>query len=360
MKSNNYEAKSASLKVTSVMPKKIIIHSGMHKTGSSAIQHFLQQSPPLSLGFSRNRSNSSALVRQLVARSDWYTDKRVDLEKELVSLIRQKPELHILSSEFISAASPEELDTILNYFLDQYDRVHHFCYVRDPFSLASSMWQQRLKGLPLIDKSTKALDKFKIYNTRYLSLTYLSYFKHPRYSTQVRLFDEVLRNTGSVVKDFSAEFNLDPLINSMPMEEHINTSISQNAASFLYKLRKSSHFLFTMNKINGSSQLWNKLVNAVISYDNGPKLRFSKKLVLELVDPSSILEYKKLLGYYFIKHEGMLDTTYLKTDDTINSFEDLLRPNSEYFDGFLCSLGRHDIKFRDKILMLLGDIRTYI
>lgn len=333
----------------------------MHKTGSSSIQYLLQQSSPLTLGFSRNRSNSSALVRKLVARADFYTtDNGVDLEKELLSLTRQKPDLHILSSEFISAASPEELDILLKYFLDHYDRVHHFCYIRDPFSLAPSMWQQRLKGLPLIDRSTEALEKFKVYNTRYLSLTYLSYFKHPRYSTQVRLFNEVLRNTDSIVKDFIAEFNLGPLINSMPTEEHQNTSISRNAASLLYKFRKSSHFLSEMNKINGSPRFWNKLVNAVVSYDNGPKLRFSKKFLLELVDRSSIAEYKKLLGCYSLKYEPFANTVCTMSDSEINSFEDLLMPNSEYFDYFLESLGKDNTMLGDKILMILGDMHASI
>ena len=333
------------------MAKTLILHSGMHKTGSSSIQNFLQQTLPSEIGFIRNRPNSGKLLRSLVSRSDWYTSNKIDFQVEFNSLFSQKPTLHILSAEFLSAAKFNELEIILSYLLERYEKVHHFAYIRDPFELAPSMWQQRLKGLPPIKKSTDSLDTFKITESRYLSLSYLARYKHSKYTSKLRSYKHTVDANGSIVKDFSHEFGISSNTSDSPEERYKNKSLSQDAASLLYQFRKSKEFLCLINSYANSASIWDDIVNSVVSFDRGPKLIFSNKLLKLVVHQSSIIEYTNLLLFCGITKNKFDLSNIGNNESTISNFSDLLLPNKAYLDKFI-NFYRQNHKSNDNFIDL--------
>ena len=140
--------------------KTLILHVGMHKTGSTSIQRSLE-------GFDRGliryldlgSSNHSGPVRTIFSeRSNDYpahrrsgqsrhaiaqmaSHHRAQMIREL-SLPRQR---FIISGEGISALSPAGVRALAQFLKQYVDRIQVIGYVRDPVGYANSAFQQRVK-----------------------------------------------------------------------------------------------------------------------------------------------------------------------------------------------------------------------
>ncbi len=216
----------------------LILHIGMHKTGTTSIQASLKQfdngsvryaqlcdvnhSIPLYTLFSserhdyhihHSRGHSDADIDQMVV------DTRADLDKEL-ALGRDRL---IVSGEDISLIDPDGVKALAEYLDGKVERVRIIAYVRDPVGYASSALQQRLRG------GGKAL---AVPNPEYRMRfeKYIDCFGES--AVEFVSFDECLREGASIVQDFCGRVGIDP---SEVEERRANESTTLECARMIYR-----------------------------------------------------------------------------------------------------------------------------
>ena len=135
------------------MPKKnkIFLHIGMHKTGSTSIQHSLKTYDDGTTRYARlGRPNHSFAINQAfhslpgdatpAARSD-RAAARAALQEELTGPARNL----ILSGESIPRLQQDELQDLRDMLYAHAEHVEVIAYLRDPYGFAVSSFQQKIK-----------------------------------------------------------------------------------------------------------------------------------------------------------------------------------------------------------------------
>ncbi|PLX35870.1 MAG: hypothetical protein C0606_17405 [Hyphomicrobiales bacterium] len=199
------------------MVKSVILHIGMHKTGSTSIQQSLQgyddgkafygrfdgfnHSIPIITAFSKD-SDGYHVWRKRGVRKDAIKGMRaafLDVLKR--DLGRKNRETLVLSGEGVSMMSNDDKAELIAFMNSHVERVQVICYVRDPVSYAASFWQQKVQSgtttFPDIvpSKYRRALHKFA-------SLL-------PGSDLIVRSFSRDALRGGNVVEDFCEVCGLD-------------------------------------------------------------------------------------------------------------------------------------------------------
>ncbi len=264
---------------------RLILHAGMHKTGTSAIQDYLfhHLEHPEFAYFHDGVPNSSLIMLQAfkhdfaelsniraakispgrAARIRQRARERV--EKKLGSL--DAPTV-VLSAESLCMFKPEEAADLREMAARHFERIDVVLYLRDVWERVESAFQERLK-------------------TRYTSLTKPIPANFQRYE---QVFDEVFgadRVTyrrfapreypgGTVVADF---LDFAGIPHGQLPREQVNTSLSQPAVQLLYLYRK-----FYPVYADGDRILIEKLAGL-----RGRKFSVHRALVEEVVreDPNS-------------------------------------------------------------------------
>jgi len=223
------------------MVPEVILHVGMHKTGTTSIQSALNNfddgtvryaqlndvnhSIPIYSLFSKNKyeyqihKNFGRTPAQIDAINDSTV---VDLEREL-SMDREKI---IISGEDISALKPDEVQSLVTWIKAQVGSLKVLAYVRDPVGFASSVLQQGIYGgmqelcIPTPD-----------YRNRFEAYTQCS-------EVDGIEFVEFKKNElvdGSVVSDFCSRGGFD---GSGLKEQRVNESMSVECAQLLYHFNR--------------------------------------------------------------------------------------------------------------------------
>jgi hypothetical protein len=215
----------------------LILHIGMHKTGSTSIQSCLDKfdngttryaqlcdvnhSIPLYTLFSENRYSYA------VHTSLGLTDAEID---QLTQQIRQnldcelalKRQTLIISGEDISLIEPEGIKAMAEYLKTRVQRIRVLAYIRDPVGFASSALQQYIQGglrIPLIP-APEYIDRFRKFVDSF-----------GRDSVEFVKFDRLVLHGGSVVADFCHRAGID---NQASTDEHSNSSISFACMQLIY------------------------------------------------------------------------------------------------------------------------------
>ena len=231
-------------------PPRIIIHVGMHKTGTSSIQDtFYHSTNPEIAYVDWERSNHSSLFVMLFQEKRKF-DKYHMFQNAGPAFIARLPKLRALWRERVStqirdAAGKTVIfsaeDCSAPIFEAAVERMHRFFseispdisvvgYARAPGSFIQSAFQQNLRGGNLIDLEGKGL--------------------RPNYQTRLERFDRIFGRDsvtfkefhpdrligGNVVTDFAATIGVD----APPADEivHANTALSLEATALLYVQRK--------------------------------------------------------------------------------------------------------------------------
>lgn len=225
-------------------PRRLILHAGMYKTGSTSIQHFCMNA---TLGnthyFRLGRPNHSRAFKLLFGRGpedSWFRDaddsadtdrkaRRAEVARKIRKQIRKSPHAQFMfSCEKISAAGRGELVKCRKFFSKHVDDIDVYLYYRNPFSFAASRLQQRLKFgvlpsagtiLPHYRDSIEPLDNaFGVLNVH------------------VRGMERALSQQSSIVTDFTLWTGIETEDDT---EVQRNTSFSAAATALLFLYQKT-------------------------------------------------------------------------------------------------------------------------
>jgi hypothetical protein len=229
------------------MIEECIVHFGMHKTGSSSIQQYLQNQKTdefeyLDLGL----PNHSELLTNLYARDPMRYHKNIAVGMDINKLRERQKSMNriletalnssqaksiIISAEALSA--PHIDSSGLNQFKEL---LLGFCksikligYVRSPISYMQSAFTERLKG----GVNTPSLECFKLwpnYQSRFDRLDQV----FGRDSVHLIPFNKKFLLSDDVVLDFTKRIGLE--IQDVETRR-VNESLSLEAVSFLYVYR---------------------------------------------------------------------------------------------------------------------------
>ncbi len=264
---------------------KLIIHAGMHKTGSSSIQQTLARLPmPGRLYFDWELPNHSTLfallfhepveeyrlfksngdTRQalLAKRAEWQDKIKADLAGS-------GAEIAIFSAEEISGRYHDAVERMRDFFEPLVDEIEVLAYVRPPVSSMQSAFQQAVKGNGMKRLRMEAL--WPHYRRRLDMLD--TVFGSER--VRLKKFDRKSLDAGNVVIDFGHEIGVE-----IPEDRIIqsNESLSLEALALLFAQRRLGEGLVT--GFSGALRANNRFINALRGIGSG-KLAFAP----ELVDP---------------------------------------------------------------------------
>lgn len=218
------------------------LHIGMHKTGSSSIQNYLDSNRTelLKSGFyyadmgSPNHSGpfNYALTHEPAKDSEILNFKLSadELERRIIffkdklrlSLNEDYSEI-IFSAESIIKLTYSELNDFKKKLLEFVDVIKVYCYVREPMSFTVSSFQQVIKAMPVF------LDNQNLYPNYQEKL---EKFESVFGSVNYRLFSRDTLFQGDVTADFCSWLNL-PYYGS----KEANASLGALAVKFLYRFQ---------------------------------------------------------------------------------------------------------------------------
>ncbi len=278
------------------MSRKVIIHIGMHKTGTSSIQRNLYkklQDPYFEylkldkLPHWMPKDNHSVIIVSLFAKNPeefhFFKNRGItsiqiqkineiikqEMKEKFVSL--KKPNL-IISGESITILNEEALSNFRNFLGNYFSEIIVVGYVRSPKTYMESMFSTVLKEEQrfsfdkinsLYPKYRKTFEKFDtVFGKEYVNL----------WVYDIKKFVQ-----NDVVLDFCRKVG----ITKPPIElDRINESLSKDALSYMYIYSKFGKS-FPLN-LEGKKE--RSLFIKELMKLKGPKFRFSSLLVDPIID----------------------------------------------------------------------------
>jgi hypothetical protein len=264
---------------------RVVLHIGMHKTGTSSIQHRLAAAPATDefcyLDLGRGPNHSGAMYSAFASDpGEYHFFKRLRSDaaqiKAMGDAVRERIDAQIagpgaatrvISGEDITAIDLAGLETLRDYLAARTGSIQVIAYVRPPLAYMQSAFQQRVRGgmgrliFPnLYPNYRKRFEKFEqVFG-----------------STRVRLMPYAKQNfiDGDVVADFCGQIGIDA---PMGPTLSLNPSYSCRAISLLYTYRK-----FGAGYGAGQDEIRrNKALVQALSTLSGPALRFAGEHVEE-------------------------------------------------------------------------------
>jgi len=218
------------------MISEVVLHIGMHKTGTTAIQSCLKNYDDGSIRMARLPDiNHSVPIYSLFSesRNDYFVHQKKGLNANQIkeynqkSKIRLKNELAlnrdklIISGEDISLLTKDEVLALISFLKERASKVRVIAYVRDPVGFASSALQQYIQG----GMRTAHLPTPEYRNR------FSAFIESTADSTEFASFQKSSLYKNCVLKDFCNRIDLD---SSHLKYSTKNESISLECAQLLY------------------------------------------------------------------------------------------------------------------------------
>ena len=268
---------------------KVIIHAGMPKTGSTAIQRTFAGQDLGHVRYFRWRvPNHGGLVTLLFhEQAEHFWGHRLNgysredllpLREEWLESFEQdltQPGAHtcLLSAEAISTWHWRSVLTPLKVYLEKYsDDIQVIAYVRPPVSYMPSVFQQRVKGG---DVKFNSKGYWPRYRQRFETLDQV----FGRENVTLRKFDRKTLKNGSVVDDLAGFVEI-PVPHRSSSPRLKNESLSLEALALLFVQRK-----FGRGRATGfrGAQDLNEKVFEILAGIGKEKIQFAPELVLPIV-----------------------------------------------------------------------------
>lgn len=221
--------------------KKVVLHIGMHKTGSSSIQKSLNGFDDGRVRYARlGGENHSVAIYSIFSESRYEKrffrqrgidraaiDSKVAVYRErLIEELGQDREVLILSGEDISRIPAADIPAMKAFFEARCDAVQIVGYVRDPVGFASSQFQQLVK----FDTREVEIPRPE-YRARFEK--FLDVFGQD--AVTLRPFDRARLKDGSVVRDLMEICGIGDA--DWP-EQNTNESLSDTATRMLFHFNR--------------------------------------------------------------------------------------------------------------------------
>jgi hypothetical protein len=307
----------------------VILHIGMHKTGSSSIQESLNgYDDGYTVYANLKHANHSFAIYTIFSSGRYgYHWKSQGLGRQDIDLLRQDflmmltTELKrtdrkrlIISGEDIGYLSVKEKREFI-VFLKQYcKKIKVICYVRSPLSFACSAFAESIKSA-VITYQSRALYKHR----------FEGFIEDEAIEILVKVFDKKKLFKEDVVDDFCQILNLD-----LDLIKKVNLNISYSEASIkiIYK------FLISNPCVHG---------DAIV---NEARADFFKKIANIYAD------YPSLKKEYFSFFVDWTDAGFLNEKFNINFEQEAKVGNSsqEALNDYLNDLSEVDLSRIDKVL----------
>lgn len=308
--------------------KECIVHIGMHKTGSSSIQHSLYRmtesetfcyfdlESPNHSGriFSMfSKTKMSHAHKKLNRTENDIVNFNLETKNMLISNIKKcNKDVMIISGEAISILSKNELEDFRDFLYQYFQKITIVGYVRTVKSYIESSFQQIVKGgvghFIVANLYPDYRDRFEKFDLVF----------GPE-NVKLWKFDPKSFPNGNVVMDFCNRLKI-----TIKSEQtvRVNESISKEALSLLYIYRKyGAGYGIGTNVIRENNMLITSLKDI-----GKTKIKFSPSLIKPLIENNQedFLWMEKRLG------EKLTENMSLGVDDIMNE-EDLLRVDKESF-----------------------------
>ncbi len=303
----------------------LILHVGMHKTGSSSIQNTLHAtrrrhnwryvdlgapnaSAAIITAFSETPERQNANRKAGLTRQELVPVAR-KIRYRLARLLQQAGAIRhpvILSREHIPLLREHELAAFLRFILERHGGpIRTVCYIRAPRAYMESVFQQHIQG----GQSGFRLERqFPRYRQRYSRLERALQGARVEYWP----FEPAAMPEGCVVRDFCRRLNL----SIDPSEvQRANESLSLPAIRLLY-----AHRLYSRATDTGDASIdFTSLLAAALGELSGPRLRLHESATAALLDQnieqirwmerplgSSLLDEPRRMGADAIRDEQQL------------------------------------------------------
>ena len=264
--------------------KKVILHIGSHKTGTSSIQasienyNFNRTKTLNSFGqnhsigfytiFSKDFFNYHIWKNEGLSKDQIIEKKQNFLDKLNEQLNDQAVDTLIISGEDISVLEPDEKISLINFFTSKKLELKIIYFIRNPMHFCISSMQETIKN------GRKNFERF-------LSLPSHNYSKIkpflknlPEGSVHVYNFDESIKKHGDITKAFASYLNL----SNLP-RIRINESLNEIPLKILYRLNNIPfNTLGDSKKFETRKKFTNELIKF---FSNKYHDNINKKIFLE-------------------------------------------------------------------------------
>lgn len=286
------------------MTETVILHVGMHKTGSTAIQQSFtgyddghtfygtfdtaDHSEPMFAAFKDDFYSYHAWVNRGMKLTDMERQRAEYRAEFTKQLLRKDRKRLIISAEDISLFKPTEKQALIDFILDNGCDLHVVCYVREPTEFAASRCQQNIKGgATSIEGVLSPLYKYRLATFSDLLL---------KNRLTVRAFDRSMLIGGDIVSDFASILKLDE---SLVNRKTANVGLSLPATKVLLAFNKTKTLC---SKERALHRARIKLVNRIQKkYASGEKLPLSS--FASIADYSEIDYLREKFNIDFSKSE---------------------------------------------------------
>lgn len=293
--------------------QEILIHCGIHKTGSSSIQQALAKNRQQLLGrgilYPSFRAHHFELYAAFCQDPLAYHMNRVrglstltavdaartatlkSFEEELAAC---RSERVIVSAEDFSAMNADELSAFVSYLSSLgFKAIKFVVYLRDYVSYWESSLQQRIKGGAYIDFAEKVPHRIRTYRLFLEALSACS----RRDNINIRIFNKAFLKNGDAVADFASCSGLDGL--EMPTD-YANQSLSWTAMLTLNALNKR----VPRHTEAGTSIIFDEAIS-VLREDTRPSFRASRAMAEYILKASA--EDREYLREWFDGRDPFID-----------------------------------------------------
>lgn len=256
--------------------KEVLLHIGMHKTGSSSIQASLKNySDDTTTCASFREENHSRAITTIFSSNRYkyhvwqrmgLTNKEIDRKRKRYLKILEKdiknPKFQrlLISAETISTLPNADKRSLLDFFTTRGCKVKVVCFLRSPSDYVKSMVQQRIKG-------------------GWGELAYVN----PYYGKRLRVFSSLLSADQLIVRDFSETIkeygdivlgfaSICGLDSDRIEPIRVNESLSATATKFLYLLNTLDVAIYgSKSRYEAKSRL-NKTLRLAFPATGGDKI----------------------------------------------------------------------------------------
>jgi len=225
-------------------PRRLIIHAGMHKTGSTAIQYWLHRtklpgvhyfkwrnanhSDLFVLLFEENPQDHPAFARPGYTREQAMKDRAAQKARIRRQIEGSRKALFVFSAERVSTAPKAAVRNMHAFFSPLFADIQVHVYVRKPSGFMTSMFQQHLKTGRIKLSFGELWPSYRRRLGRLIKI-------FGRRNVHLRSYDQMVENGREIVGDF-ADWTGIPA--AAPGNIVLNWSMSATGMALLYFYRK--------------------------------------------------------------------------------------------------------------------------